>query len=78
MAEYRPRCGSARSHSVDSNRYIKFAEPRHEPEIAIARFYIDTTLSDPAYGCRSSPCCSILQTTVWRTVVTERTSNLRR
>ena len=28
-------------------------EPRHEPEIAMARLLMDTTLGDPGYGNRS-------------------------
>ncbi len=31
----------------------KKAEPRHEPEIAMARFRMDSELGDPGYGYRS-------------------------
>jgi hypothetical protein len=31
----------------------KEPEPRHESEIAMARFQVDTTLGDPGYGKRS-------------------------
>ncbi len=29
---------------------VTIAEPRHEPEIAMARLQVDATLGDPGYG----------------------------
>jgi len=34
--------------------WVKSGEPRHEPEIAMARLLMDATLGDPGYGQRYS------------------------